>query len=1103
MLQLTNIKKSYKTANFTQTALDGVTIAFRDNEFAAVLGPSGSGKTTMLNIIGGLDHYDSGDLEIDGVSTKKYKDKDWDTYRNNRIGFVFQNYNLISHQTILSNVELALTLSGVSKTERRERAKQALAEVGLAEHVNKRPSQLSGGQMQRVAIARALINDPEILLADEPTGALDTKTGDQVMDLLTKIAKKRLVIMVTHNNELAEQYATRIIHLTDGEIISDSHPFNPDENTERPEREPRKASMSFLTAIALSFSNLMTKKGRTFVTSLAGSIGIIGIAAILALANGINAYIQNVERDTMSIYPIAIQQSGFDLGSMFDDSGGSARPEQGTDSSDGARVMNVIKTMFSLQNKNDIASLKKHIDASESTLDPYVNAVQYLYDITPQIYLADTSRGAEQVNPDAIFSSYGMGSTGSMNSMSSLASSFGAGGMNVFHEMPGELDMFENQYEVVAGHWPQKYDEAILVLSSNGGVTDYTLYGMGLRDRSKLAAMVESMMNNTQTNVEIGDDESSSLSYDTLMSAKFKVINPADQYQYDERYDVWVDKSGDKEYMRSLVDSGSALNIVGIVKPYPDVTATSLSTGINYTPELVSHLLEEAAKTKVVQSQLASPDKNVLTGKTFEQERQEAADSTFSFNDLISIDEEGISKAFKFDTSALQLDSLNFGGSSLNMEGLDLSGVDLSGMQLPALDLSGMDLSGVDLSGVEMPDFDLPALTEAIADSIDVPPEAIAGIMTGILQDFLSEIDLTDPNLDLAAAFADYIAREDVQAKINEQLAGLIDPTVVQQQINDAVQKYMEEVMQAYMAQISGALQTTIQTAMETYMGQVMNMVQTQLMTQMQTLMESQIMPQLQSQIEQAMVQLPGQLQNAISIDQDAFAQAFQLNMGEDEILDLMTTLMNPQESTFERNLSILGYADPANPSQINIYPIDFAAKAEIESFLQTYNDRMESDGQPDKVVRYTDIVGTIMSSVTDIVNMISYALIAFVAISLVVSSIMIGVITYISVLERKKEIGILRAIGASKRDIRRVFNAETLIVGFVAGILGILATLLLCIPANIIVANNFGVEQIAQLPLWAAFFLIGVSMLLAFIAGLFPSSAAARRDPVVALRSE
>ena len=494
MLQLTNIKKSYKTANFTQTALDGVTIAFRDNEFAAVLGPSGSGKTTMLNIIGGLDHYDSGDLEIDGVSTKKYKDKDWDTYRNNRIGFVFQNYNLISHQTILSNVELALTLSGVSKTERRERAKQALAEVGLAEHVNKRPSQLSGGQMQRVAIARALINDPEILLADEPTGALDTKTGDQVMDLLTKIAKKRLVIMVTHNNELAEQYATRIIHLTDGEIISDSHPFNPDENTEHAEREPRKASMSFLTAIALSFSNLMTKKGRTFVTSLAGSIGIIGIAAILALANGINAYIQNVERDTMSIYPIAIQQSGFDLGSMFDDSGGSARPEQGTDSSDGARVMNVIKTMFSLQNKNDIASLKKHIDASESTLDPYVNAVQYLYDITPQIYLSDTSRGAEQVNPDAIFSSYGMGSTGSMNSMSSLASSFGAGGMNVFHEMPGELDMFENQYEVVAGHWPQKYDEAILVLSSNGGVTDYTLYGMGLRDRSKLAAMVESMM---------------------------------------------------------------------------------------------------------------------------------------------------------------------------------------------------------------------------------------------------------------------------------------------------------------------------------------------------------------------------------------------------------------------------------------------------------------------------------------------------------------------------------------------------------------------------------------------------------------------------------
>lgn len=1111
MLQLADIKKSYKTADFTQTALDGVTIAFRDNEFAAVLGPSGSGKTTMLNIIGGLDHYESGNLRIDSVSTKKYKDADWDTYRNNRIGFVFQSYNLIPHQSVISNVELALTLSGVSSAERRQRALQALKEVGLEEHGNKLPSQLSGGQMQRVAIARALINDPEILLADEPTGALDTHTGKQVMDLLTHIAKDRLVIMVTHNSDLAEKYANRIIHLTDGKITSDSHPFDPAKESARIVRKIRKASMSFLTAISLSLSNLLTKKGRTFVTSLAGSIGIIGIAAILALANGINTYIQDVERETMSIYPITIQQSGFDLGSMFTASGGTAREDSDTDNSNGVHVMNLIETMYSFQSQNDLVSLKKYLGDSESELDPYVNAIQYIYDITPQIYLADTSGGTEQVNPDSILSSGGLNSMGAMSSMNSLASSFGVSGMDVFHEMPGDIEMFDYQYEVVAGRWPKNYDEAILVLSSDGEVTDYVLYGMGLRDRSDLATMFDSMMNNTRTDVGISNNSDNSLAYDTLMSAEFKVISPANQYQFDEQYNVWVDKSGDQSYMRSLVNSGLTLNIVGIVQPDPDATATSLSMGVNYTPELITYLMEEAANSKVVEDQIANPSTNVLTGDAFSQEQQETIGSAFSFFDLISIDQDSISNAFNFDTASLDLGSLSFGDFSADMAGIDLSGLDISTLKMPVLDMSGMDLSGMDFSAIAMPEFDISALTGAVAGAIDIPSEALADVMAAILQDFLSEADFTDPSFDLASALAEYIAREDVQAKISQQLAGVIDSTVLEKQINDAVQTYMEEAMQAYMAQVSQSLQnylqTAMQTVMETYMSQIMTTLQTQLAAQMQTLLESQMMPQLQSQIEQvmqvAMAQLPSQLQNAVGIDQDAFAQAFELNMGEEEILELMTTLMNTQASTYESNLSALGYADPGNPSQINIYPLDFASKEEIEAILQAYNDRMESENQSDKVVRYTDIIGTIMSSVTDIVNMVSTALIAFVAISLVVSSIMIGVITYISVLERKKEIGILRAIGASKRDIRRVFNAETLIVGFVAGVIGIFTTVLICIPANIICANILGIEQIAQLPVWAAFSLIGISMLLAYIAGLFPSSAAANRDPVEALRSE
>ena len=1032
MLQLKDVRKSYKMVDFTQTALDGVSITFRDNEFAAVLGPSGSGKTTMLNIIGGLDHYDSGDLIIDDISTKKYRDRNWDTYRNNRIGFVFQSYNLIPHQTILSNVELALTLSGVSKKQRRARAKQALEEVGLGDHIRKKPSQLSGGQMQRVAIARALINDPEILLADEPTGALDTQTSTQVMDLLTQIAKDRLVIMVTHNPELAEEYANRIIHLKDGQIVSDSRPFDLAEE-QHTGRKPRKAGMSFFTAVALSFSNLMTKKGRTFVTALAGSIGIIGIAAILALANGINAYVKNIEEETLSIYPLSIQTSGFDLSGMFGDSG-SDRQEREEDPNS-IREHRIVENVFSRRNKNDLASLKTHFEQHKGTIDPYVKTIQYMYDVTPQIFLADTSNGADQVNPDSIMNSYGMGGGNPMASMMGFSS-----GMNVFSEMPADLSMFDYQYDVLAGHWPENYDETVLVLSDSGGILDFQLYAMGLRDRSELKEMMVAFMNKTDAEIEI-DNESHTYSYEELMAAKFKVIHSADKYHYDDKFKVWVDKSGDEDYMKSLVDDGFILKIVGIVKPA--VSTTSLSPGINYTPELIRYLMDEASGKKLVQEQIANPDVNVLTGKTFAEEAEESK-SKFDFSKLFSFNADALKDAFSFDMSAFDMSAFDFSNISFDFSNLNL----------------------------EMPSFDIGDLTDVIGDEINIPDGLLEGVMQQVIVGFFAGLtteDFTDPAYpnNIMEKWEEHLASEDVQ-ELFDKLAEYIDPSSVQQQVTEALMSYMASAMQSVMMQMMGQISEAIGSAM--------------------------------SQIGSQMQGLGGNLGDSFG---DAFSKAFQINTNEDDIADLMMSILNPVESTYERNLSILGYASPDSPSQINIYPRDFESKQEIINFLDSYNQRMEDEGNEEKVVRYTDLVGAMMSSVTSIIDIVSYALIAFVSISLVVSSIMIGVITYISVLERKKEIGILRAIGASKKNIRQVFNAETLIVGFVAGLLGVLITLVICTVANYIIYNKFNIVQIARLPVMAAGILVGVSMFLTFIAGLMPSSSAARKDPVEALRSE
>lgn len=1047
MLQLRNIRKAYTTGSFTQTALDDVSISFRDSEFVAILGPSGSGKTTLLNIIGGLDHYDTGDLVIDGISTKEYKDRDWDTFRNNRIGFVFQAYNLIPHQTILANVELALTLSGVSRAERRTRALDALRKVGLGDHVDKKPSQLSGGQMQRVAIARALINDPEILLADEPTGALDSKTSVQIMDLLTEIANDRLVIMVTHNPELAEQYATRIVNLADGVIRSDSDPFDPaPEDMRASKKQVRRTSMSFLTALSLSWNNLLTKKGRTLMTAFAGSIGIIGIAAILSLANGVNSYIANVEEETLSEYPLSIEDQGFDMtslmtmgmggqggssGSPSDESsngGGKTESSSSGDATGGTvSESKMVTGMFGSIGSNDLASLKEYLDNGDSGIDQYVNSIEYGYNITPQLFSSDTEDGVRQVNPDKSFSSIGLGSTTSTNGiMSSMMST------NIFYEMPSDPDLYQDQYDVMAGTWPQSYNDIVLVLTPNGKVSDFMLYTMGLRDHSELDDMVRAFANEEEVSAP---DDYMTLTYDQLMDVTFKLVAATDYYQYDSDYHVWKNKSDDANYMRDLVSSGEDVHICGIVKPKAGATITSLQTGFYYTSDMVSHIIDKAADSQIVKDQLADSATNVFTGKSFVEEA-DAEESSFDMSSLFTIDGSKLQAAFQIDPDALSVD----------MSSLDLSGAASDLPAAPEMDPSEFQVSGQ------------PTINK----------EAAAALMAAVEKDYFAYYSEQVQQGKPAPSFNEYFTTERAQKLVGDALPGIIDTSEMQAELAQKIQAYLQAAMSSYMNQVVSAMQTQMQAAMTQVMGQ--------LSTNMAT---------------------------AMHVDESAFADAFQMNMDEKELTELMMSLMSSETTSFDGNLNKLGYADYAKPASIDIYPKDFESKQGVIDILDGYNDKMKAEGEDDKAVSYTDIVGALMSSVTTIVNMISYVLVAFVAISLVVSSIMIGVITYISVLERKKEIGILRSIGASKGDIGRVFNAETVIVGLVAGLIGIGVTTLGCIPANAIVYALFDVPNVAILPWQAAVILVAISVFLTFLSGLIPSSAASRKDPVEALRSE
>lgn len=1058
MLQLKDIYKSYTTGDFTQVALDGVSINFRDNEFAAILGPSGSGKTTMLNIIGGLDHYDSGDLVIDGISTKDYTDRDWDTFRNNRIGFVFQSYNLIPHQSVLANVELALTLSGVSHEERRERAIAELRRVGLADHINKKPSQLSGGQMQRVAIARALVNDPEILLADEPTGALDSKTSVQIMDLLTEIANDRLVIMVTHNPELAEQYATRIVNLADGHITDDTDPFAPTASEIRKSKKKiRRTSMSFLTALSLSFNNLMTKKGRTIMTAFAGSIGIIGIAAILSLANGVNNYIASVEEETLSSYPLQITSTGFDMTSMMVSTMGmGAATDDGTE--DGAAadsgddtVVNeaaIMGRMFDSVGSNDLASLKEFLESGDSGIDQYVNDIEYKYNVVANVFLADTSDGVTQVNPDTTFASMGIGSgMSSSGIMSQMMST------DMFAQMMGTVDMAKEGYDVKAGHWPEKPNECVLVLTHNGSVSDFLLYILGLRDRAVMDEMVRAFVNEEEFTTEIDDDEK--FTYRDFLDLKLKLVCSADFYQYDEEFGVWVDKSGDEEYMKGVIANSEDLVISGIIQPKDDGNSTMMSSGIYYTPALTDHLIEMAGQTQIVKDQLAEPSVDVFNGKTFAEEAEDGnSEDDFGMENLFTIDTDALSAAFKFDESKMKLD----------LSGLDINFDSSSLPAPPPFDPSAMGDGSSDGSG------------SGGTGGTDASTQATAQMISAMLGDYMRLLgegalpmpDLSNPG-SIQASIQNYLTQPSAQA-IMKQYADTM--AAAQEQQMASMQAYIQQYMQEYM--------TLTMTALSSEMHQAITAALTTAMGGLATSMSS-----------------------AMSIDEEAFKNAFSFDMTEEELTELIMSMITPEEASFDNNLAKLDYAQMEKPYEIDIFAKDFEAKQGVIDILDAYNDEMNSTGQESKAITYTDIVGALMSSVTTIIDMISYVLIAFVSISLIVSSIMIGVITYISVLERRKEIGILRAIGASKRNISQIFNAETVIEGLISGVLGVGITALCCIPASAIVYALFDVPNVASLPWMAGLILIIISVFLSFIAGLIPASSASRKDPVEALRSE
>ena len=1100
MLQLNHIKKEYKTGDLVQKALDDVSLNLRDNEFVAILGPSGSGKTTLLNVIGGLDRYDSGDLIINGISTKKYTDRDWDSYRNHTIGFVFQSYNLIPHQTVLSNVELALTISGISGAERRSRATKALEQVGLGDQLHKHPSEMSGGQMQRVAIARALVNNPDILLADEPTGALDSDTSIQVMELLKEVAKDRLVVMVTHNPELAEQYATRIVRLRDGVIQSDTAPFAPDDSAQVPpvHKNLGRSSMSPLTALALSFNNLLTKKTRTLLTAFAGSIGIIGIALILSLSAGVSNYIQEMERSTLSEYPLQISTTGVDLAALLDPGSYTSAVANNTNvgatsassTPEGMVTVRELLSQLTEDNSsvNDLASLKKYLDSDECTISEDAASIEYSYGIAPLIYRQNKDGTVRQIFPDSSLSALN-NTTSAAGIVSSMTN------QSVFTEMAEEPSLYEDQYDVKAGRWPESYNEAVLVLNSDGSISDYALYILGIEDDSVMMRFLQEYAKNKNTQAPTGYG---TYPYDTFVGLKYKIVTSSDYYVYDEERQIWRNRSDDEAYVEQLVENSPDLTIVGVVQPRADASSTILPIGVAYTHALTYYAIDHAAESEVVKQQLADPEVNVLTGERFDADQRE---TDLDISSLFSVDTDMLKDAFQFDASKLQFDLS--GAFDLQDGSFDFSSIlDPSAFQL---DLSDLDLSDIDMSDVELPDMDALDLSQLFADmDLSVSEDALQSLMKKIMDGYKRYI-ISNGILNLdKIGFSSYMESDQFKQLLSESMGDLLDTTGLQEQFTASLQQNLQGIMtsylQSYSEQLSQklgeALQTKLTAAIQTQMSTVMQQLMTQLITQFSQ--------QIQSAIQNNIAQLSSQVEDALKIDPTVFQSAVQVNMSTDDLVDLVKMNLQSSTTSYGSVLGALGYSDYAKPGSIWIYPKSFEAKNRIVDSLNAYNAAMRAQGEEDKVIVFSDTVGTLMSAVTKIVDMVSNVLVAFVAISLAVSSIMIGVITYISVLERRKEIGILRAIGASKHNVSEVFNAETFIIGMCSGVIGVGLCLLLLIPGNMLIHSIAGTTSVtAVLPPKAALVLIVLATLLTILGGLIPARSAAKCNPVTALRSE
>ena len=1059
MLQIKHISKQYKTGELIQDALKDVSLNLRDNEFVSILGPSGSGKTTLLNIIGGLDRYDSGDLIINNVSTVEYQDRDWDSYRNHTIGFVFQSYNLIPHQTVLANVELALTIGGISKKERKQRALKALEEVGLREQAHKKPNQMSGGQMQRVAIARALVNNPDILLADEPTGALDTETSVQVMELLKKVANDRLVIMVTHNPELAEEYSTRIVRLKDGEIINDTDPFVPSQDDTIPpeHRNLGKASMSIMTALSLSFNNLLTKKGRTILTAFAGSIGIIGIALILSLSTGFQNYIDQIQEDTLTSYPLTLTAETADttsmLLSMVSESGGAK--EDGV-----VKEQKFISSMMTSIGKNDLSLFKKHLERNAKTVDEMVSIVQYQYNINPLIYTTNNKDKLTQLNPSTVLTSMGMGS--SMSTMSPMSTA-------IFNEMLDDRETLEAQYDVLSGRWPEKYNEVVLVLSEPNAMPDMLVYGLGLRDENELIDMMAKMMAGEKVE---DTSEAMSFTYDELMNLPLKLIDATDTYKYNADYNIYEDMTGDEVFMQKVYDESVDIKIVGIVCANENTSSAVLSPGIAYTKELTHHVIKKASESEIVQKQKTKREVDVFSGKRFDDKSQETG---LDFQDMISVDTDMLSSAF------------------------------------------GMEVTQEDIQG--MTEGYMTEISSSITTDTKAAEEAFSNTLVTFTSDMLNRY--IDANLipmlnvasmkmsDVEQVVLDYMTLETTQQALMTLETNYVVPKATYESMYIELLKgflqgyiHVANLEEAENEKSAFFTKDSVPTVVAAFVAQ--DMVTT-MVTQMGAGMTEAVMQKnILSKVGELSAALVGTIAESFKIDQDKIAGAFKFDMSEEELSRIMTAMSASKvEKTADTNLTALGYQDIESPSSISFYFVDFEAKEKFIDFLEDYNTKMEKEDE-EKVINYTDITGILMSSVKTIVDSVSYVLIAFVSISLIVSSIMIGIITYISVLERTKEIGVLRAIGASKKNISSIFNAETFIVGLFAGLLGIAITILLNIPINSIIhalTDNTAIN--AVLPSKGAVILVVLSVVLTLIGGLIPSKQAAKKDPVLALRSE